>query len=89
MKLRVTFGVNEMPTTKDEWSKVVECITEIKHLKENLERIEKILNKHINEEKETKQFITTKRLTILMIIATLSGSVLGGIILWLLTKYYP
>ena len=74
-----------MPATKDEWGRIVECKTQIEQLQREIDRINEEMKRHMNEEKQTEQFITTKKLTILMIISTLSS----GVLVWFLMRCFP
>lgn len=78
-----------MPATRNERDIIIKCATELEHLKENIGRLEKDFKEFKKEKKETERFTSTKKLTICMIVATILGGTIGGIIVWVLTKSYP
>jgi len=89
MMFKSRLGGNDVPATKNEWAKIVECMTEIRHLKESLEKIRQDLKAHVGEEIETQRYFSTRKLAMLMIIATICGGILGSLFFWILTKFFP
>ena len=87
MMSKSKLGESEMPASRKERDLIIRCSTDINHIKKDVDRLEKTLRNHVGEEKETERYITTKKLTILMIIATIIGTTFGSVILWVLTKY--
>jgi len=78
-----------MPASRDERDKLVECATNIQHLKEKILDLEQKFEDYKKGQKASKQFISTRNLTILMIVATVLAGALGSFIMWLLTKSFP
>ena len=63
------------PAKKEEWAKVVECETRIRHLEETVKELKQELRNKRKEEVEGKRYISNRRLALYLCIASIFGGI--------------
>lgn len=72
------------PASKNEFAKITECDTRIKHLEKDLKELKEDFKSHIKEETETKRYVSNKRLAIYLAIASIFGGIITATVIKLL-----
>jgi hypothetical protein len=74
------------PASKEEWATIRECITRIQHVEESVKELKQEMRNQKKESVESHRYISNRRLSIYLTIASLLGAIAVKIIEWLLSS---